>query len=167
MRGVAGSTSLVALGIMTMAAVTIYAMGQPLICRCGYVKVWHGGIDDPEVSQHFLDWYTYSHFVHGIIVYALFRGLVRRPVSLATTVLAATLLGAIWQIVENVPVVVKNYAEITMVRDYAGHSIVNSVGDMLATAAGGLIAGSLPVWVSVLAALGGFMVPHDHVIVTG
>jgi hypothetical protein len=167
MGGVARSTSLVALGIMTLAAFTIYAMGQPLICRCGYMKVWHGGVDDPEVSQHFLDWYTYSHLVHGIVLYAFLGGVVRKPVSLTTTVLAATLLGAIWQIVGNVPVVVKNYAEITMVRDYAGHSIVNSVGDMLATVAGALIAGFLPIWVSVLVALGAFLVPHDHVIVTG
>jgi hypothetical protein len=32
----------------------IHARGQPLICWCGYVRLFYGGIDDPEVSQQFV-----------------------------------------------------------------------------------------------------------------
>src|SRR5262245_50260240 len=59
------------LGVLLLATTALYAMGRPLICPCGYVKILHTGIDDREVSQHFIDAYTYSYLTRGILLYAV------------------------------------------------------------------------------------------------
>lgn len=33
--------------------------------------MFHSGIADHDVSQHFIDTYTYSHLTHRILLYAL------------------------------------------------------------------------------------------------
>lgn len=154
-----------ALLILLLATAALYAMGRPFICPCGYVKLFHGGIDDREVSQHFTDAYTYIHLTHGIVLYALLYlfAWVRfaRP-SVTRGLVIASGLGGVWEVLENTPMVVRSYALTTVVPDYVGDSTINSVGDMLATAAGILIAAYLPATVTVLLFGLGLFLPHDN-----
>jgi hypothetical protein len=140
---------LLALGFIGLAAWTLYFMGRIPICKCGYVKLWHGGRGDAEVSQHLADWYTWSHVLHGVLLYWLLAILSRGHLSVAARLVLATLIEGAWEVLENTPFIIERYRAQTISRDYLGDTILNSVGDMLAALVGFLIAARLPAWVTV------------------
>ncbi len=141
---------IICVGLIAIAEWAIYAMGHPLICKCGYVKLWHGGRGDSEMSQHLTDWYTYSHVLHGIIFYWLLSVIAKGRLSVAARLMIATLIEGGWEIFENTPFIINRYRSVTISRDYFGDSIVNSTGDILAMLVGFLLASRLPAWVTVL-----------------
>jgi hypothetical protein len=55
-----------------------------------------------------------------------------------------------WEVFENTDVVIQRYRATTVALGYYGDSVLNSVGDVLATALGALLAASLPVWLVIL-----------------
>jgi hypothetical protein len=140
---------LVSLGIVAAVAAIMFWMGRLPICKCGYIKLWHGGRGDSEISQHLADWYTYSHVLHGVIFYFLLWFLFRGRLSVAARLVIATLIEGAWELFENTPFIINRYRTQTISRDYFGDTIINTVGDMLAMIVGFLIAARLPAWVTV------------------
>lgn len=140
--------------VLAATLAVLFAMGRPPICECGTVKLWHGVVQSAENSQHLADWYTPSHVIHGLIFYAMSHLLWRRwkllggkPVRYALPIAVA--LEAFWEILENTPMVINRYREVTVSWGYAGDSIVNSMADIGWMVAGFLLASRLPVWASV------------------
>jgi hypothetical protein len=152
---------LISLLIFVLAEMSIYAMGHPLICRCGYVKLWHEGVADLEVSQHLIDSYTAFHVAHGLLIYAAMWFFTRGP-SLTSGVIISALFGALWEVLENTPMITNAYAKVTLVPSYAGDSLINSAGDMMATIVGFIAAARLPIWLAVLLFIAIGQLPHDR-----
>ena len=124
-------------------------MGRHPICTCGSVDLWVGARDSPKTSQMLADWYSLSHVVHGLLFYAALWLLLRRS-RVEWRFLAALLIEASWEVIENTPFVIDRYRETTAALGYSGDSVINSVSDMLMMCAGFLAARRLPVWAAIL-----------------
>jgi hypothetical protein len=155
-----GRVWLVALVLFALAIAVLFAMDRPPMCTCGTIKLWHGVVQSSENSQHITDWYSPSHFTHGLLMagaayllwrkWRLFGG---RPAAWAFPI--AVVVEAMWEIAENTPLVINRYREATISLGYNGDSIVNSAADIGWMALGFLVALRLPWWASV--ALGLFL----------
>ena len=136
-----------ALLILAATVAILLAMGRPPICACGEITLW--GPVGPRQSQMIADWYSPSHIVHGFLFYAaLHVAAPRWPVE--RRFLAALVVEAAWEVIENTPAVIDRYREATVALGYSGDSILNNLSDVAMMALGFLAARRLPPWASVL-----------------
>jgi hypothetical protein len=133
--------------VILSAAAILWLMGRPPICTCGWVELW--GDVGPEQSQMLLDWYSFSHVIHGILFYAG-GALLLKKMPVERRLLTATLIEAAWELVENSPVIINRYREATIALGYRGDSILNSVSDIVMMGVGFWLARRLPVWATVM-----------------
>ncbi|QYU67042.1 DUF2585 domain-containing protein [Leptolyngbya sp. 15MV] len=144
---------LASLGVLIIAAAILLWMGREPICKCGYVKLWHGETMSSENSQHLSDWYTPSHIGHGLIFYAALW-LVARRLSFGARLAIATVVEAAWEVIENTDAVINHYRSVTISLDYYGDSVLNSVADIGAMWLGFWLASRLPVAASIALLVG-------------
>jgi hypothetical protein len=141
-------TAFAALAIIALAAAVELAMGRHPICTCGSIDLWVGARDSPKTSQMLVDWYSLSHVVHGLLFYALLW-LAARRWSVSQRFLAALLIEASWEVIENTPMVIDRYRQTAAALGYNGDSVLNSVSDVLMMCLGFLIARKVPLWASI------------------
>ena len=133
--------------VMIATALLMLAMGRPPICTCGSIELW--GEVGPKQSQMLADWNSPSHIIHGFLFYAALRWVWPKG-TFELRFLAATLIEAFWELIENSPMIIDRYREATIALGYSGDSILNSMSDILMCAIGFLAARRLPLWASVL-----------------
>ena len=143
----------IAIGIIVLQGAVLLAMGHPLICTCGYVKLWEGAANSSGNSQHFADWYSFSHIIHGFGFYLLLWLVDKRyPMPVSLRFVLAIGLEASWEVLENTPFIINRYRAATISLDYFGDSVINSLSDTLFMILGFVLAWRLPVWSIVLLA---------------
>ena len=141
--------ALAAIIIIAGAAVIELAMGRNAICTCGAIDLWVNQRDSARTSQMLADWYSLSHVVHGLLFYALLWLAVRHwPVD--SRFLAAVLVEASWEVIENTPFVIDRYRATAAALGYDGDSVLNSISDILMMCLGFLAARRLPLRASIV-----------------
>jgi hypothetical protein len=134
--------------IIAAAGAILLAVGRHPICTCGTLDLWVGTRDSPKTSQMLIDWYSFSHIVHGLLFYFLLW-LVARRAPIEWRFLAALIVEVAWELTENTPFVIDRYRTATAALGYSGDSVINSISDILMMCLGFLLARRLPVWASI------------------
>jgi hypothetical protein len=124
---------LVAAVLVAVFAALLALQGRPAWCKFG-VGLWAGAWTHCT-SQHFLDPYTLTHALHGILFFWLLVPLAGR-LTLPWRMIAALVLEVAWELLENSAWVIERYRQQTAALDYFGDSVLNAMGDVLATLLG-------------------------------
>jgi hypothetical protein len=129
--------------LLTLAALTEYAMGRRLWGVSGTPGLWSGDIWSEHNSQCVADPYTFTHVNHGVVLYGLLA-LAASSLPPSTRLIGAVALESGWEIFENSEFIIQRYRTATVSLHYDGDSIVHSMGDIVACLCGFLLASRLP-----------------------
>ncbi len=126
-------------GLLAGTAIVLRLEGRLWLSASGQVRLWAGNVWSSENSQQLFDPYSFTHVLHGFILCGLTAwALPRWP--LAWRLVLGLGLESAWEVFENTPFVINRYRNETGAIDYEGDTVLNSLGDILACAAGLLIA---------------------------
>jgi hypothetical protein len=139
--------------IVALTIGVLFAMGRPAISTYGTVKLWYGAMHTAEDSQHIADWYSFSHVIHGFVLYWILWLCARRvrwlkPAWNRFTI--AVLLESAWEVLENTPLIINRYREATIALGYTGDSVLNSTCDIGFMSIGFALAMRMPVWATIV-----------------
>lgn len=120
-------------------ALALWAEGRLLFCSCGEFAVWVGDTCSSRNSQQLFDPYSFTHVLHGFLLFWL-TALVFRSSSSAWQLSVAAILEALWEVLENSRFIIDRYRAQTAALGYEGDTIVNAFGDLFCAVIGFLIA---------------------------
>src|SRR3989344_4090300 len=108
--------------VFAIAAGAELWLGRILICECGDISPWYGNTNGPGNSQHLADWYSFSHIIHGFLFYG-FLHLVARKLPVQTRLVLALIIEAVWEVLENSPIIINRYRAPTIALDFVGYVV--------------------------------------------
>jgi hypothetical protein len=124
-------------------ALLLWLEGRLVFCSCGVFRVWSGDTCSSSNSQQLFDPYSFTHVLHGFVLFWLIALTLRRRVAPAWQLWLALTLEAAWEVFENTSFVIERYRAETAALGYTGDTIVNSFGDLACALAGFLVARKL------------------------
>ena len=128
--------------VFLLMALLLSAEGRMFFCACGEFRVWVGDTCSSSNSQQLFDPYSFTHILHGFLLFWLLL-LVSRKVPPSWQFLIALALEAAWEVFENTKFVIDHYRTETAALGYEGDTIVNSFGDLACALVGFLVAKNL------------------------
>ncbi len=134
--------------VVIMAVGLLHLQGRQLWCSCGGFLPWAGDIWSSHCSQHFLDPYSFTHMLHGLLLYGILA-LGCPKIPLPWRLCLAISMEAGWEVFENSDFTIERYRAMTMALDYQGDTIANSLGDIICCTGGFLLAWRFSVWYSI------------------
>ena len=120
-------------------ALLLWAEGRMLLCSCGVFRFWVGDTCSSSNSQQLFDPYSFTHILHGFLLFWLVA-LVWRRRSPLTQLCIGLALEAAWEVFENTKFVIDRYRAETAALGYEGDTIVNSLGDLACALVGFVVA---------------------------
>jgi hypothetical protein len=141
-------------GLIALQAAILIAMGREPICKCGYVKLWHGVVMSSENSQHLSDWYfAIARHPRLPVLCRAVAPLALDPDVHRHALILAVAIEASWEVIENTDWLINRYRGQTVALDYYGDSVINSVADTLFMIVGFFLARWWPVWLTIAVAI--------------
>ena len=120
--------------ILIATTIELHRQGRLWACSCPNF-LWTGNAWSSQTSQRFLDPYSFTHVLHGLMFVGLFAILIRNLAATWRFVMAIAIESA-WEIIENSNTVIQRYREATAALGYQGDTVLNSLGDILCCAIG-------------------------------
>ena len=129
--------------LVTLLVTTLQLLNQGRLwwCACrGFL--WTSDAWGSRTSQTFLDPYSFTHILHGLMFCGLLALLVR-GLSWRWRLFMAIAIESAWELIENTNAVIERYREATAALGYQGDTVVNSLGDIICCGIGFMIARKL------------------------
>ncbi len=117
-------------GLFLVTALVEVSMGRLWLGPDGRLGLYSTDIWSAEQSQRILDPYSFSHFLHGILFFALLWPL-RNRIPVSKRLVLAMAIEAVWELLENSPLIINRYRAVTIAIGYEGDSIINSLSDIV------------------------------------
>ena len=135
--------------VLTATAWQLHHQGRAWWCSCGRAFLWTSNAWGSLTSQTFLDPYSFTHILHGLIFCGLLTLLIR-GLSIKWRFCIAITIEAVWELIENTNTVIEHYRAATASLGYQGDTVMNSLGDVMCCAIGFMIARKLGWWRSLV-----------------
>lgn len=133
-----------AIGILVILLATglqLHRQGRLWWCACsGFL--WTSDAWGSRTSQTFLDPYSFTHILHGLMFAGLLTLLIR-GMEVRWRLFTAIAIESAWELIENTNTVIERYREATAALGYQGDTVVNSLGDIFCCGIGFMIARKL------------------------
>ena len=140
---------LVIVFVLIATALQLHNQGRLWWCSCGRAFFWTSNAWGSLTSQSFLDPYSFTHILHGLMFCGLLTLLIRGLPTSWRFCIAITLEAA-WELIENTNTVIQHYRAATASLGYQGDTVMNSLGDIMCCGIGFMIARKLGWWRSLI-----------------
>jgi hypothetical protein len=124
--------------MLVVTALVEHFEGRLWKCACSDL-VWTSDAWGSHTSQLFLDPYSFTHILHGVMFAGVLALLIRR-LAASWRFVTAIAMECAWEMIENSNAVIQHYRQATAALGYDGDTVLNSLGDIFCCGIGFLIA---------------------------